>query len=107
LFPSAGDASRPTDPDNLRHRVWARLLTLAGIRAVRLHDLRHTFASLHLQAGRPVTWVSRQLGHHSPDFTWRIYSHFVPSADTRHYADGLANAVCAIPPVQENFKPEE
>jgi integrase len=50
----------------------------AGLRRIRLHDLRHTHASLALQAGVPVTVVSERLGHHSPAFTVRQYAHALP-----------------------------
>ena len=39
------------DPDNLRKRVFYKLLKSAGLRQIRIHDLRHTFASLLLQNG--------------------------------------------------------
>jgi integrase len=39
------------------------MLEQAALRQIRLHDLRHTCASLRLQAGAPITYVSHQLGH--------------------------------------------
>ena len=53
-------------------------LRRAGLRRIRLHDLRHTHATLALQAGVPVTVVSERLGHHSPAFTVRQYAHALP-----------------------------
>jgi hypothetical protein len=50
----------------------------AGLRRIRLHDLRHSHATLALQAGVPVTVVSERLGHHSPAFTVRQYAHALP-----------------------------
>jgi len=76
VFPDAtGD---PMDPDNFRARVWDPLLTIAKLRKVRLHDLRHTYASLLLQDGTELLYVSQQLGHHSPAFTLAIYAHLLP-----------------------------
>jgi integrase len=39
------------------------------------HQMRHTFASLLLAAGEPITYVSQQLGHRDPSITLRVYSH--------------------------------
>ena len=44
----------PLDGDNLRHRVFYKLLTKAGLRRVRFHDLRHTFASLLIAQGESL-----------------------------------------------------
>ena len=43
---------------NLRNRIWVRLLEAAKLRQRRLHDLRHTFATLQLQGGTDPIWVS-------------------------------------------------
>lgn len=53
---------------------------------VRLHDLRHSMATVWLQAGVPVSVVSRRLGHSSSNQTLNIYAHVLPGAET----DGLA-----------------
>lgn len=55
-------------------KAFARLQKKAGVRERRPHDLRHTFASLSLQAGKPITWVSRMLGHKNPEITLKIYA---------------------------------
>jgi integrase len=47
--------------------------------AIRLHDLRHTHASLLLAAGVPVKEVSDRLGHASPVITLGVYAHVIPS----------------------------
>ena len=49
-----------------------------GVRPIRLHDLRHTHASLALQAGIPAKVVSERLGHATVSFTLDVYSHVVP-----------------------------
>ena len=46
---------------------------------LRLHDLRHTFATGLLRAGVPVTLVSATLGHANPSITLKVYSHVIPS----------------------------
>ena len=39
--------------------------------------MRHTFASLLLQDGAPITYVSKQLGHRDASITLRVYAHSV------------------------------
>ena len=65
------------DERNL-HRAWNRLRRRAakeGVRPLRLHDARHTFASHALAAGKSVRWVAAQLGHANPELTLRVYAH--------------------------------
>jgi integrase len=64
-------------------RVWRRILKRAQLRYRKLHTLRHTFASLLIQAGEAPTYVQAQLGHHSAAFTLTVYGHFVPRAHHR------------------------
>ena len=71
-----------------RH-VWEPLLKKADVRHVRVHDARHTYASLMLRRGVPVAYVSRQLGHSSIQVTVDLYGHFIPGED-RHHVEGLA-----------------
>jgi integrase len=64
----------------------------AGIRKrVTPHLLRHTYGSHLLDAGRPITEVSRLLGHASPATTLRIYAHVVRQ-DGVAAADALSRA---------------
>ena len=49
----------------------------AGIKRLTPHGLRHTFASLLLAAGKPVTEVSHLLGHKNPHVTMTVYAHFI------------------------------
>ena len=53
------------DKDNWRRRVFAKALQKAGLRKVRIHDLRHTYATLRISKGDNIADVSNQLGHHS------------------------------------------
>jgi integrase len=48
---------------------------------LRFHDCRHTFASLLIASGGTVVFVSRQLGHGSPDITLRVYAHLFDVAE--------------------------
>ena len=58
---------------------FRRLLEAAGIRRIRLYDLRHTAATLAVAAGVSVKVISDQLGHASISFTLERYSHVLPS----------------------------
>jgi integrase len=81
----------PLDGDNLRHRVFYRLLAKAGLRRIRFHDLRHTFASLLLQQGESPTYVKEQMGHSSIQVTVDIYGHLIPGTN-RQAVDRLDDA---------------
>lgn len=56
---------------------WRALLNAAGITGLRLHDLRHTFASRVKRGGADLYTVQRLLGHSSPIMTQR-YAHLQP-----------------------------
>jgi len=62
-------------------RIFKRALQKAGLRHVRVHDLRHTFASLLIQAGESLAYVKDQLGHHSIKVTVDIYGHLCPEGN--------------------------
>jgi integrase len=68
-------------PHNLRDRVFYGLLKKAGLRQVRFHDLRHTFASLLLQQGESPVYVKEQLGHSSIQITVDCYGHLIPGGN--------------------------
>ena len=53
----------------------------AGIREMRLHDIRHTYASLLLSRGESPVYVKEQLGHSSIQMTVDIYGHLIPSSN--------------------------
>jgi integrase len=58
---------------------FRRLLAAAGIRSIRLYDLRHTAATLAVAAGVSVKVISDQLGRASISFTLERYSHVLLS----------------------------
>jgi integrase len=89
MFPSPTKDTKPLNPAFLRFKVWYRVLAHAELRSIRLHDLRHTYASLLLQAGEPIAYVKEQLGHSSIQVTVDLYGHFVPGAN-RAAVDRLA-----------------
>ena len=68
----------PIDHRNLL-RNFKQLLRDVGLPAIRFHDLRHTAASLMLNANIPVIVVSRRLGHARASITLDVYGHLIPS----------------------------
>lgn len=64
---------------NFIRRVFDRVLNKAGLRKIRMHDLRHTYASQLLSLGESVVYVKEQLGHHSIQLTVDTYAHWLPS----------------------------
>jgi integrase len=71
----------PVDADGWRRRVFSKALEKAGLRKIRIHDLRHTYASLLIQAGESLAYVRDQLGHHSIKVTVDIYGHLAPGGN--------------------------
>jgi integrase len=67
--------------DGERERQEVVQRTLRGLGGLRFHDLRHTHATLLLQAGVPVAAVSARLGHANAAVTLGIYSHTITDAE--------------------------
>lgn len=63
------------------HRGVKRVLRKAGLRDIRFHDIRHTYASLLLTAGVSPVYVKEQLGHASIQMTVDIYGHLIPGSN--------------------------
>jgi len=64
----------------------------SGLPRIRLHDLRHTHATLALAAGIHPKVVSERLGHSTVAFTMDVYSHAIPSMEAEA-AETIANLV--------------
>jgi integrase len=67
-----------THPD-LFSQIFDRHVAKSILPRIRLHDLRHTHASILLKAGVPVKDVSERLGHSNPAFTMTVYQHVLPA----------------------------
>jgi len=67
----------PRDPSTLT-LAFRRLTRRIGLDGVRLHDLRHTMASLYLEQGVNPKTVAERLGHASVTITLDLYSHCLP-----------------------------
>lgn len=66
-------------PEHARHDIkafWKRVLKRNGIEGLRIHDFRHTFASLALEAGMTLDKVGKEMGHRNQQTTSR-YAHLM------------------------------
>jgi integrase len=77
LVVDRGDG-RPMDPGHLSH-AFGRIARRAGLHGLRLHDLRHAYATALLAADVHPKIVSEALGHASVGFTMDVYSHVLPT----------------------------
>jgi hypothetical protein len=78
------EAGTPLDERNV-NRVWDRVRSRAqqsGVRPLKLHCARHTWATLALHAGKSVRWVADQLGHSDLALTLRVYAHAMREEET-------------------------
>ena len=91
VFPWSTDPSRSRS-DELS--LWRKVRHEAGIEDVRLHDLRHTFASHAVMQSVPLPVVSRLLGHSQARMTLR-YAH-VSDWETEAAAERIGRAIAAL-----------
>lgn len=81
---------RPVTPN--RFSLWFRKhVARLGLPQIRLHDVRHSYATALLKADVPTKVVSERLGHANPGITIALYQHVIPGMD----ADA-ANAGAAL-----------
>lgn len=74
VFPGGHASWRPLDQPVNADEAWQRIRDRAGIPELRIHSLRHSFASFLINAGVPIFTVSKALGHRSLVSTQR-YAH--------------------------------
>jgi integrase len=89
VFKSAD--GQPVNPASFS-TTFDRLVARSGLPRIRLHDLRHTYATLALRLGTHPVLLSERLGHTSIAVTIDRYSHVIPSID-RNAADVVARLV--------------
>ena len=90
VFPDPKDPSRP-----IRNLDWAwvGIRKAAGLDDVRVHDLRHTFASVALMGGHGLAFIGKLLGHQHAGTTQR-YAHLADDP-VKAAADRVSEAVAA------------
>jgi integrase len=76
VFP--GKTGRPFDLPNFQKRYWNKAQELAGVEIRRVHDTRHTFATILLTNSVAITRVAHLLGHSSVRTTLQFYAHYLP-----------------------------
>jgi len=82
---------KPLLPDTVSH-VWAKLVKRIGLEGIRLHDARHTHASIMLKQGVHPKVVQERLGHATISTTLDLYSHVTPGLQ-RAAAEGFDKMV--------------
>jgi len=82
----------PLNPGAVSKR-FSKLVRASGLPLIRLHDLRHTHATIALQAGVHPKIVSERLGHSTVAFTLDVYSHMLP----RMQAEAAAAVAALVP----------
>jgi len=76
---------------NDMQKPWRRIRKRAGLDDVRIHDLRHTFASFMVTAGHSLPMIGKLLGHSQPQTTAR-YAHLA-DATMHEVADSMSSAI--------------
>ena len=89
------EAGKMIHSDIFRRREFKRALEKAGLRKIRIHDLRHSYASQLIQAGESLAYIRDQLGHHSIKVTVDVYGHLAPEGNKSavdRLDDGVPNS---------------
>lgn len=80
MFPGAAGG---VFPRGTMHDAWYRTIEAAGVRRIKPYDLRYTYASLLIAAGKNPLYIARQMGHYSAGFTLDTYGHLMESLPKR------------------------
>lgn len=94
------------DVNNWRRRTFNSVLKKAGLRKIRIHDIRHTYASLLIEDKQTLVYVRDQLGHSSIAVTVDTYGHLVPGGN-REAVDRLDDSLpmhSSAPPLHPKEK---
>lgn len=84
----------PYNPDVLT-RKWTRFKQMHGLKDIRLHDLRHSCATLMIQAGIDPKTVQHRLGHADISITLNTYTHCTPQMDA-NAADKMDDIIFSV-----------
>ena len=84
----------PIRKANFTRRYWTPAVTASDLDGLRFHDLRHTAASIAIQAGAHPKAIQTRLGHSSITVTLDRYGHLMPGTD-QTLADGIDRLLVA------------
>jgi integrase len=87
---------QPLHPDTIT-ALFHKHVAAAGLPKIRLHDVRHSYATAALKAGIPPKVVSERLGHSTAAFTMQVYTHVIPGMD-QTAADAVAALILGTRP---------
>ncbi|MBU4392535.1 MAG: site-specific integrase [Actinobacteria bacterium] len=85
-------AGGPINHRNMMTREFYPALNRAGVRRIRFHDLRHTYAALMISLGENIKFIQKQLGHASLTTTMDTYGHLLPEV-SKGFGDRLDSLV--------------
>ncbi len=88
----------PLEPRYVVKHQFFPALARAGLRRIRFHDLRHTFATLLIHQGENVKFIQNQMGHASITTTMNVYGHLLPETH-REAGAKLDRQVFGAPPL--------
>lgn len=91
-----GHDGHPVHPHTVS-QTFERIARRAGVRVIRLHDLRHTHATLLIAAGVAVKVVTERLGHAMSTFTIESYQHVIPGMQ-EDAARTMEALITGVPP---------
>jgi integrase len=80
VFPGVRGGRFPRSP---WRRAWEHTILQAKVRRIRPYDLRHTYASLLIAAGKNPLYIASQMGHYSAGFTLDTYGHLIDALPRR------------------------
>jgi integrase len=79
--------AKPLDAGNVRGRVHYKACEKAKLRRIRIHDIRHSYATIRINAGHNIADVSKQLGHKSIKITVDTYYKWIEGAHSSQVAE--------------------
>ncbi|MDU5080289.1 site-specific integrase [uncultured Tissierella sp.] len=81
-----------------------RCCKLSGVKEIRVHDLRHSHASLLIELGYDILLISERLGHENVETTWNTYGHLYPNKQVKlaSHLNDLQNSITVVSQEENN-----